>query len=410
MDLDALRDQFPALKRTDNGQPVIWADAPGGTQVPERVIDGMARFLRRGTANLHGDFAASAETDAIVEEARSAAAVFLGTLHPEEIHFGQNTTSLHFALSHALARTWNKGDAIIITNLDHDANVRPWVLAAEQAGAEVREWQVREDAALHLEDLDELLDSAVQLVAVTAAANATGSIINIKEVSKRCHKHKALVAVDAVHLAPHRLIDVDKLGCDILTISAYKFFGPHIGMQWIKESVRKKIPAFKVIPAPDKGAGRFETGTQNFEALAGLFHCIAYFGQISGTEHLDRPAIVESFKEIRTHEDMLSNMFFKEIETVPGMQIIGHGPEEIKLRTPTFGCLHDDLPARILTTELAQHGIYTWAGHFYAIGLARALEIDKRGGLLRIGFAHYHTCDEVRRVCDVLRQVVKSLR
>ncbi len=409
MDSKSLRQQFPALKRKDNGQPVIWVDAPGGTQVPQRVIDGMSRFLQRGTANLHGDFAASAETDAIMDEARHAAALLLGAKSEEEVHFGQNTSSLHFALSHSLAKTWRKKDVIIVTNIDHDANIRPWVLAAETSGATVRTWTVhKEDGQLHLEDLEQLLDERVVFVAVTAAANVNGSIMKIKKIGELCHQQKALLAVDAVHFAPHRLIDVQKMGCDILTVSAYKFFGPHIGIQWIKQSVRESLPAYKVLPAPDHGAARFETGTQNFEALAGLYECVAYIGQISGSTHLDRKAIIESYKEIRTHEDMLSNIFFTELQSIPGLRVLGHGAQKIAHRTPTFACLHDELPAKVLCTELAAFGIYTWAGHFYALDYVRALDLEQQG-ILRIGFAHYHTCDEVRRVAACLRDIITAL-
>jgi len=405
LDLSAIRAAYPALTREQDGRPVIYTCAPGGTQVPERVIDAMAAYLRRGTSNLHGPFPISAENDAVVAAARSAGARFLGAVDPGEIHFGLNTTSLTFHLAHAMARKWRRGDAVVVTSLDHDANVRPWVRLATERGCEVRTWHFRrEDGRLHLGDLAPLLDERVRVVAVTAASNALGTLVDLPPIAAAAHAAGARVVVDAVHRAPHYALDVAAMGCDAITCSAYKFFGPHLGLQWLAPDLAEGLDVDKVVPAPDHGPGRWEQGTVNLEGLAGFAACVDHLAALGDGD--DRAALLRAFDAIADHERALSRRFFAATADVPGLRIHGLGADDLAERTPTFGCTVDGHRPADLAVALGRRGICTWAGHFYALGAVEDLGLADSGGLLRIGFAHYHTADEVDAVASALREIV----
>jgi cysteine desulfurase family protein (TIGR01976 family) len=276
LDPMASRSRFPALERTLNGRRVVWADGPGGTQVPDSVIEAMAGFLRRGGSNHGGFFEASGDSDAIHEEARRAIADLFGA-EPQEVVFGQNMTSLTFAVSRAVGRTWQAGDEVIVTRLDHDANVTPWTLAARDAGAVVRFVDIHQgNATLDLTSLADALSGRTKLVAVTAASNAAGSLVDVTAVARMAHDAGALVYVDAVHYAPHGPIDVSAFDCDFLVASAYKFFGPHTGALFGKSEHLERLEAYKVRPAPSEPPGKWETGTQSFESLAGVTAAVDY--------------------------------------------------------------------------------------------------------------------------------------
>ena len=398
-----LRAAYPALSRVENDQPVVWACAPGGTQVPNCVIEAMAQYQRSGVSNLHGPFPASAESDVVVDAARAAAACLLGAADPEQIHFGLNTTSLHFHLAHALAREWQAGDAIIVTSLDHDANVTPWVRAAASRGVEVRTWHFnRTDGQLHLHDLVALLDEQVRLVAVPGAANALGSIIDIQPISDAAHAVGAIVVVDAVHLAPHQLIDVRIMDCDAMTCSAYKVYGPHLGMQWLKPELAARLDVDKVRPSPTEGGARWEQGTVNLEALAGLTACVEHLCHLGGGN--DRAALERAFAAITAHEFELTRAFFTGCDDLESLTI--HGPTCNAARTPTFGCTIAGQDPNNIARALGKRGISTWSGHFYALGVIDRLGLANKGGLLRIGFAHYNTLEEVDRVVAALGDII----
>lgn len=400
-DVSEVRSHFPALQRTVAGQPVVWADAPGGTQLPAEVISAMSARQHQGLSNLHGAFCASAEMDALVWQARERAAWLLGAHDPASIHFGANTTSLSFQTSHAVAKRWQPGQAIVVSQLDHDANVRPWVLRAEERGLAVRWWPLRSDGRLHLEDLASLLDDQVVLVAVTAASNSLGTLVDVAAVVAAAHRVGALTAVDAVHRTPHHLIDVTAWGCDIVTCSAYKFFGPHLGLQYLAPRVAAVLEPDRVAPAPHYGAARWETGTVNLSALAGLVATVDYLkglGQGSG-----RAGICSAFVDIESHEAALSRHFLMRIADCGGVTVHGPGLDAIDQRTPTFGCSLASHATDAVAAELGARGVFTWSGHFYAINVPQALGLDS---LLRIGFAHYHHTDEVDRVVDTLAAVL----
>ena len=408
-DVEAVRQHYPALHRMHQEQPVVYACAPGGTQVPEAVIQAMAAYQRSGVSNLHGPFFMSAESDAVVDAARQASADFLGCSNPEQIHFGLNTTSLHFHLSHALARSWHSGDAMIITNIDHDSNIRPWLRAAQAHNVEVRTWHFNpDDGQLHLADLEALLDERVTFVALPAASNALGSIIDLKPAITAAHAFGAVVSVDAVHLAPHQLIDVEELDCDALTCSAYKVYGPHLGMQYLKPALAETLDVDKVKPSPNTGAARWEQGTVNLEALAGWHACVEHLASFAPAQSNRRAQLQEAYAQIVSHEQHLSHIFLQAAEQIPGLRIYGAGLNQLAQRTPTFGCTLDGHDAGALARALGEQGIFTWSGHFYALGVIEALGLESLGGLLRIGFGHYASSDEVERVASALRDIATA--
>ena len=284
IDVNFLRLQFPALQRQENGRALSFLDGPGGTQVPQSVIDAMSSYLARGSSNVGGPFLTSREAVEVTKQARLALRDFLNARRPSEIAFGQNMTSLTFAISRAISHDWQPGDEIILTRLDHDANISPWLLAAEEHDVTVR-WLDFEpsDCMLKLHTLPQMLNEKTRLVAVSYASNAVGSISDVKEVARLAHAYGALVYVDSVHYAPHGPIDVQDLDCDFLACSSYKFFGPHQGVLYGKYELLEDLPAYKVRPAPTRPPGKWETGTPSFESLAGSTAAVDYIAAIGGT-------------------------------------------------------------------------------------------------------------------------------
>ena len=400
---DELRAQFPSLSQQVNGQDAVFLDGPGGTQTPEAVIRAMAAYLARDNANTGGHFATSQRTDETVAGARKEMARFLHAARPEEIVFGQNTTSLFFALSHALRRTWNAGDEVIVTSLDHDANVAPWTQAAADAQATVRTWEFRrENCTLPLEDLEAMLGERTRLVALTHASNAVGTIPDVAGAIRlvRAKAPNALVTIDAVHYTPHNPVDVQALGCDFLGCSAYKFCGPHLGILYGKYEHLDRLEAYKVRPSSAKPPGKWETGTQSFESIAGLRAALDYLAQLGPGTSDDVHA---AMRAVRKYELTLTGAFLTGAEQVPGLKIYGlTDPATIGARTPTFGVTLEGWHARQLAEKLGDEGIFVWDGHFYAVGVVDRLGLSDRGGLVRIGFAHYNTLEEVDRVLGAL--------
>jgi cysteine desulfurase family protein (TIGR01976 family) len=408
-----IRSRFPGLARTgEDGRPIVFADAPGGSQVPESVIEAMAHYLRTSNTNSHGAFVTSHETDALIEEARRAGADMTGA-DSDEIVFGPNSTSLLFSLSRAFGRTLKPGDEIVVTRLDHDANVRPWVLAAEDAGATVRWVDVLEDdVTLDLDSLDSALTDRTRLVAFTLASNAVGTIPPAAEIVRRVHAAGALAAVDAVHLAQHRALDVRAIDADVLACSPYKFFGPHLGMLAVRRELLESWTPYKLRPAPDTVPARWETGTQNHEGLAGMVAAVEYLadvGRSAGDVARDstrRAAVVAAFDAIREHERGLSLRFLDGLGSVPDVRLWGiAAPERVDERTPTFAIRLGDLPPEKVAAEMGSRGIHVWDGHYYAITIMERLGLLETGGAVRVGFCHYHTPEEVDRVVETLAAV-----
>lgn len=408
----ALRAQFPALQLEVNGQTAVFLDGPGGTQVSQRVITAITDYLHRGSSNLGGPFATSQHTDQVLAAARLALADFLHASRPEEIIFGQNMTSLTFAVSRAIARTWQPGDEIILTRLDHDANISPWLLAAADQGVTVR-WLEFDPASctLCLETLPALLNEKTRLVAVTYASNAVGSISDVQQVVQLVHAAGAWVYVDAVHYAPHGLIDVQALDCDFLVSSVYKYFGPHIGVLYGKYGLLDSLTAYKVRPASAKPAGKWETGTQSFESLAGVTAAIEYLADIGGETGGRRARLVQAMSRIKQYEMGLSERFLRGVTAVPGLHLYGLSDiERLAERTPTFAISLDGYTPAQVASQLGEQGIFVWDGHYYAVSVMERLGLLDKGGLVRIGFVHYNTAVEVDQVLAALTALSQTGR
>ena len=405
LDVEHLRTLFPALQRTVAGRPVAHLDGPGGTQVPQTVIDAMSECLSRGVSNLGGVFVASAEADELVEGARSAVADLVGG-DRSEIVFGQNMTSLTFSASRAIAREWKPGDEVVVTSLDHDANVSPWRLAAEDRGAQVRVADIDpEDGTLDLESLDGAIGERTRLVAVTAASNALGTVTPLTDIVEMAHRVGALVFVDAVHYSAHRISDVRALGADFLAASAYKFFGPHTGLLWGKGEHLDRLTPYKVVPAPGSGPGKWETGTQAFESLAGVGGAVDYLAAL-GNGATRRERLESAFEAIRAHEDSLAERFLAGIAEMPGVTVYGVADgARLDERAPTFAVDVAGVTAREAAAEMGRRGIFVWDGHYYAVAVMQRLDLAARGGLVRIGFVHYNTPEEVDRVLAALDDI-----
>jgi cysteine desulfurase family protein (TIGR01976 family) len=408
-DLSPLRDRFPALARTQDGLPCVFADAPGGTQVPESVIDAMASYLRTTNANTHGAFVTSAETDRVIEDAHRAAADLLGC-ETEEVVFGPNATTLLFALSRSIGRTLRPGDEVVVTTLDHDANIRPWVMAAEDAGASVRWVDIRDDdVTLDLDSFEAALGDRTRLVAFTLASNAVGTMPRGAELARRAHDAGALVVCDGVHAAQHRLIDIDAIGADLVVCSPYKIFGPHLGVLFGTRELLEELRPYKVRPARDETPSRWETGTQNHEGMAGFVAAVDYLAGVGRTHGAPsgrrrRDALAAAFEVIGAHEATLSRRFLEGVSDLSTARLFGIGdPARVDERTPTFAIRVGDRHPFETAKALGERGIFVWDGHYYAIELMERLGLQETGGAVRIGFCHYNTAEEVDRVVADLR-------
>jgi cysteine desulfurase family protein (TIGR01976 family) len=388
LDVDAIRSRFPALAAR-----AAYFDGPGGSQVPQSVMDAVSGYLRDSNANLGGAFRTSRESDEVMERGRAAAADFTGA-EPEGIAFGANMTTLNFNLAHSVARTLEPGDEIVVTALDHDANVSPWLLVAEDHDLVVRTAPLRvEDVTLDLDALEELIGERTRVVAFTMASNAVGSIPDAERIAAAAHRVGALAWADAVHMAPHRRLRARAAGIDVLLCSPYKFFGPHLGIAAIRPDLAASLPADRVRPAEEEPPGhRFETGTQSHEAIAGATAAIEYLRELGGGD-LD-----SAFAAIEEHETKLTARFLSGLPD--GVTLYGiRTPEG---RTPTFCFNVDGRSPRDVAGLLGEQELYVWDGNYYALEPMRALGIDDDGGAVRAGFLHYTTEDEVDRLLEAL--------
>jgi cysteine desulfurase family protein (TIGR01976 family) len=408
-DVEQVRSLFPALGREQDGRPAVIVDAPGGSQVPATVIEAMSRHLRSGVSNSGGAFATSRETDAVVAAARRAGADLVGA-DPGEIVFGPNSTTLLFHLSRSFSRTLRPGDEVVVTRLDHDANIRPWIRAAHDASASVRWVDLRvEDATIDEASFDAALTDRTRLVAFTLASNGVGTVTPAARLAARAKATGATVVVDGVHAAQHRAIDFPALGADVLAVSPYKVFGPHLGMLAVRRELLDGWDPDRVRPADEyEGAARWETGTQNHEGLAGFTASVDYLsgcGRTYGDPADDsrRAAITAAFDVFAEHERGLALRFLEGLTQIPDGRLFGIGdPARMDERTATFAIrLGDQHPAKT-AAALGDRGIFVWDGHYYAIELFERLGLLTTGGAVRIGFCHYHTPGEVDRVLEAL--------
>ena len=430
LDLTYIRAQFPSLSQTVNGHPAAFLDGPGGTQVPRCVIDAISGYLGRDNANTGGAYATSRHTDAMLAEARAAMADFLHCA-ADEIVFGPNMTTLTYAMSRAIGRDLGPGDEILVTRLDHDANVSPW-LALEEKGVTIRWAEIhREDCTLDVEDLAAKLTSKTKLLAIGYASNAVGTINPVKEIVRIAHAAGALAYVDAVHYGPHGLIDVAALDCDFLVCSTYKFFGPHMGVLFGKREHLARLHPYKVRPLTDAVPNRWEWGTLNHECIAGITACVDYISDLGrhvtgknaepsedGRPRLPivqssidvptrRAAVAAAFEAIHRYERSLMERLIEGLGNIKKLKIYGiTDPARFSWRVPTVTCNIGNHAPRALAEHLAAHGIFAWDGNYYALGIMERLSLEERGGALRLGMAHYNTPEEVNRVLDCLEQFV----
>jgi cysteine desulfurase family protein (TIGR01976 family) len=410
-----VRSHFPSLNR-----PAIFFDNPGGTQIAQESLDRINRYLLECNANHEGAFATSIESDAILEEAHRAMADFYNAATPQEIIFGANMTTLTLHISRSIARTWDQGDEIVVTRLDHDANVTPWVLAAQDRGVKVNwvDFDV-EDGTLKLDDLQRALERKPRLLAVGYASNALGTVNPVAQIVEMAHQVGTLVYVDAVQYAPHGPIDVQSLDCDFLVSSAYKFFGPHVGILYGKRALLEELFAYKVRPATNELPGKFETGTLNHEGIAGVLGAIEYLewlGQEFGGEQIEglreenytgrRLALKKAMLAIRAYEFEVSRALLKALQAIPGLTLYGlTDVRRLEERVPTFSFRLEGLSPRQVAEKLAQQGIYVWDGNYYAINVTERLGLEESGGMVRVGAVHYNTLEEVERLQSALQNL-----
>jgi cysteine desulfurase family protein (TIGR01976 family) len=373
-----VRARFSAL-----AQPLTFFDGPGGTQVPDSVIDAIATYLRESNANLGGPFPTSRVSDALVTQARVAAAEFLNA-SPDEVVFGANMTTLNFALSRAAAREWRAGDEIVCTKLDHDGNISPWLELARDKDLTVRFAEIDGECRLDLDHLRSLLSDRTQVVAFPWASNAVGTITPVVEVTRLAQDAGALAWVDAVHYAPHGPIDVASAGADVLLCSPYKFYGPHLGLAFGRRELLERLRPYKARPADDFPVGsRFETGTLPHELLAGFVACVDYIAALG-------------WEWITAHERELGQRF---LDRLPDAWRL-HGPPTMESRAPTFAITHDELPAADAAARLGDRGFAVWHGNYYAVEIMKRLGLPD--GAVRVGIVHYNTADEVEALLDAL--------
>lgn len=402
-DIQAVRGQFPALDRTHNGRPAVYLDGPGGSQMARPAITAMLRYMEGGGANLHGAFPTSVETEEILSETREATAAFLAA-KPDEISFGANMTTLTYGISRALARGWDEKSEIVVTELDHRANVDPWLQAAEEKGAKVRWLRLDTDTlTLNEEDIEDVITENTKLVAVGLASNIVGTVTDVAKVSARAREVGALVAVDAVHAAPHIPIDRDGLGADVLTCSAYKFLGPHVGVAAIKGGLFENLDVYKVEPAPGYAPDKLETGTQNHEGVAGVKGALDFIASLGEGESL-RERLVGGMKAIEYYEEGLAGKLRAALRGTPGVTMYS-APDEVR-KTPTVAFRADGLSPREICGRMAAEGYFIGDGHFYASTVVERLGLRTEGGVVRVGLAPYSTEREVEGFVKSLRSLL----
>ncbi|HEY1730570.1 MAG TPA: cysteine desulfurase-like protein [Terriglobales bacterium] len=412
LDIEWVRQQFPSLQQTVAGKAAVFFDAPGGTQVPQRVIDAISNYLSTSNANTHGAFLTSARTDQVIADARAAMADFLNC-DADEVIFGPNMTTLTLALSRAIGRELKSGDELLVTSLDHDANVSPWV-SLEERGVKVRTADIKPgDCTLDMFDLSAKIRRSTRVVAVGWAANAVGTINDVNEAVRLAHASGAITFIDAVHYAPHGPVDVRTLDCDFLACSAYKFFGPHLGILYGKRDQLQRLRPYKVRASSEQLPDRWETGTQNHECVAGLIAAIDYIADLGRRQNPGaasrRAAILAAYEAIRRHEQELTVQLITGLLAIPGLTFYGiKDLARLDERTPTVAIRMEGHTPRELAVELGERGIFTWDGNYYAVNLTERLGVENSGGMLRIGLAHYNTADEVDRLLEQLKQLAAS--
>jgi cysteine desulfurase family protein (TIGR01976 family) len=416
LDPAAVRDHFPALRRTLDGQAIAYLDGPGGTQVPIECIDAMGAYLRTSNANHGGAFQTSHETDALLHDVHAASAAFVGAHDPDEIAFGPNMTTLTFAVSRAIGRELRPGDEVVVTRLDHDANVAPWLAMSAERDATVRWIDIDpETCTLDLDALDSILGERTRVVALGLASNAVGTVNDVRRVADAAHAQGATVFVDAVHAAPHHPLDVAALDADLLVCSPYKFFGPHLGMLWGRRALLERLPAFRVRPAGEALPGKWETGTQSHESLAGLMGTYQYLAALGRAQGGASPADDEgtalraAMDAIRAYERGLIGPLLEGLGSVRGCRVYGlTDAADHDRRVPTVSFTLEGVHPRAVAEALGRRGINVWDGDYYAVELVERLGLAAGGGMVRAGLVHYNTLAEVERLVTALAEIAEG--
>ncbi|HUM04838.1 MAG TPA: cysteine desulfurase-like protein [Terriglobales bacterium] len=410
LDLAWVRSQFPSLSQTVNGHPAAFFDGPGGTQVPQRVIDAIADYLATNNSNTGGAYQSARNTDRMIAEARAAMGDFLNC-GPEEVVFGPNMTTLTYAISRAIGRELRPGDEVVLTLLDHDANFSPWK-ALEERGVTIRAAAFHPaDCTLDMRDLASKITTRTRLVAVGYASNAVGTINDVAEVVRLAKCAGALSYIDAVHYAPHGAIDVRALDCDFLVCSTYKFFGPHMGVLYGKREHLKRFQPYKVRPNTNNIPNCWEWGTLNHECVAGIKACVDYWEELGRRTKPSaanrRDAILAAHEAARLHERAMMETMIAGLLAIPGLKLYGiSDSRRFDSRCATIVVRVEGYTPLELATNLGERGFFTWDGNYYAVNVTEQLDVERSGGFLRIGLVHYNTMEEVERFLSGLREIV----
>ena len=410
--VDRVREKFPALVSKGEQQPIIFLDNPGGTQLPRTVIEAIGQAMTSAASNLGGKFPSSIRAEEIWQSSHEAMADMLGASSMREIVVGPSMTTLTLHISRSIGRTFDRGDEIIVTRMDHEGDISPWLLLAEDLGLVVKWLPFNRDTwQIEVEDLKSLLTDKTRLLALNYASNLTGSINNVAELSSVARAAGALVYVDAVQLAPHRLISVNELNCDFLACSSYKFYGPHLGILWGRESILERLHAYRCRCSSDDLPQRFETGTPQTELLAGLKSTVEYFqwlGELCGYTGSRREKLAGAYTAAIDYEDKLTTKLIQGLQEIRGLQIFGITDiERIHDRVPTVSFTHDSVTPDEISQSLAQNSICAWTGHNYAYEVVKHLGLDEEQGVLRLGIAQYNTESEIDKTLDVLTGLLK---
>ncbi len=412
LDLTWVRSQFPSLAQKVNGQPAVFLDGPGGTQVPQRVIEAISDYLAHNNANTGGAYHTSRNTDRMIAETRAAMGDFLNC-DADEVVIGPNMTTLAYAMSRAIGRELGPGGEIVLTLLDHDANFSPWK-ALEEKGVTIRTAKFNPaDCTLDMHDLARKITSHTRLVAVGYASNAVGTINNVAEVVRLARQAGALSYIDAVHYAPHGPIDVRALDCDFLVCSTYKFFGPHMGVLYGKREHLKRLRPYKVRPNTNNIPNCWEWGTLNHECIAGIKACVDYWEELGRRAKPSvssrRAAILAAHEAIHPHERAMTEKMIAGLLAIPGLKLYGiSDPRRFENRCATIAVRIDGHAPLELATKLGERGFFTWDGNYYALNVTEQLDVERLGGFLRIGLVHYNTMEEVERLLAALSEIANS--
>ncbi len=402
IDINEIRKQFPSLSRLVNNNKIIYLDGPAGTQVPQNVIDGVSDYYKTSNANMHGEFITSKETNKIMDSTRTKAASLLGAESASCISIGQNMTSLCFSLTHAFSKTFSAGDEVVITELDHEANRGPWKIL-EDVGVIIKEVNLLDDGTLDYEDFENKITNKTVLVAMGMSSNAIGTLNDFKRIKNFIKNKKCYFLLDAVHYAPHFSIDVKEFGCDFLLCSAYKFYGPHIGILYSKPSLLDKLDTDNLIVQNQNSPYKIETGTLNHAACNGVSKAIDFISTL-GEGNTYREKLVDAYKKLEAHEYKLASLLYKELNTMEKITVIGKDFSN-KKRTPTVSFTHKHKTPNEICKILGENNICAWAGHFYALKAIQKLKLEKIGGVTRLGICVYNTEEEIRKTIDLISKI-----